>query len=139
MEAIIANAPSYTSRFCRPGIEDSPQGMEERKKQKLWKRCGVRLGRWQKRGERGGEGGERRKNRKSILARNLGAGSQKLPVLEESEHKRGESLDYTAKGYIYRARMYAEARTLLQRGRSLNGNLDVRGFERDSTLTSRRG
>lgn len=25
-------------------------------------------------------------------------------------------LDYTAKGYIYRARMYAEARTSLQRG-----------------------
>ena len=29
-------------------------------------------------------------------------------------------LDYTAKGYIYRARMYAEARTLLQRNRSSN-------------------
>lgn len=34
-------------------------------------------------------------------------------------------LDYTAKGYIYRARMYAEARTSPQRGRPCGFSLDA--------------
>ena len=34
-------------------------------------------------------------------------------------------LDYTAKGYIYRARMYAEARTSAQRGRPCGFSLDA--------------
>lgn len=34
-------------------------------------------------------------------------------------------LDYTAKGYIYRARMYAEARTSVQRGRPCGFSLDA--------------
>lgn len=77
----------------------------------------------------------------SLESSKLGAGSsQKLPV-ESACACASPELDYTAKGYIYRARMYAEARTSPQRGRgfSLDATWGEREREREGTLAHTRG
>lgn len=64
---------------------------------------------------------------RSVLARSLARSLKARGRFSEATGAGGirVELDYTAKGYIYRARMYAEARTSPQRGRPCGFSLDA--------------